>query len=103
MSQSDLGARLGVSFQQVQKYEKGANRVGASRLQHIAEILDVPVSDFFAEAKQAGRPSLAAQALSFDPQSFRIAEAFSKISDGELRASLIKLVETVARKAGNPT
>ncbi|MEA2865008.1 MAG: hypothetical protein QOC84_2964, partial [Bradyrhizobium sp.] len=47
MSQKDLAERLGVSFQQVQKYEKGTNRIGASRLQQIANILQVPVSFFF--------------------------------------------------------
>src|SRR5437667_10087380 len=47
MSQEKLGDALGLTFQQVQKYEKGANRIGASRLQHIAQILQVPVAFFF--------------------------------------------------------
>src|SRR3982074_2500536 len=47
MSQTDLGDALGLTFQQVQKYEKGTNRVGASRLQHISQILQVPVAFFF--------------------------------------------------------
>ena len=47
MSQEKLGEKLGLTFQQVQKYEKGTNRIGASRLQHIAQILKVPVSFFF--------------------------------------------------------
>jgi transcriptional regulator with XRE-family HTH domain len=47
MSQSDLGNALGLTFQQIQKYEKGSNRISASRLQHIAQILQVPVSFFF--------------------------------------------------------
>ena len=47
MSQEKLGDALGLTFQQVQKYEKGANRIGASRLQQIAHILQVPVSFFF--------------------------------------------------------
>src|SRR3954471_20240428 len=50
LSQTQLGDALGLTFQQVQKYEKGTNRVGASRLQHIASILQVPVSFFFEEA-----------------------------------------------------
>src|SRR6478736_9583220 len=49
LSQPQLGDALGLSFQQLQKYEKGTNRVGASRLQHIASILQVPVSFFFEE------------------------------------------------------
>ena len=47
MTQTELGDGLGLTFQQVQKYEKGSNRIGASRLQHIAEILQVPISFFF--------------------------------------------------------
>src|SRR5580704_15387873 len=47
MSQEKLGGALGLTFQQVQKYEKGANRIGASRLQHISHILQVPISFFF--------------------------------------------------------
>src|SRR4051795_8296778 len=47
LSQTELGQRLGVTFQQIQKYEKGANRVGAGRLQRIAEVLDVPITFFY--------------------------------------------------------
>ena len=59
MSQSKLADALGLTFQQVQKYEKGANRIGASRLQHISQILQVPVPFFFegAPAATAIRPS----------------------------------------------
>ena len=55
MSQEKLGDALGLTFQQVQKYEKGANRIGASRLQQIAHILQVPVSFFFEGAPNAPR------------------------------------------------
>src|SRR5258706_13748740 len=55
MSQEKLGERLGITFQQIQKYEKGTNRIGASRLQHIARVLSVPVSFFFEDAP--GAPS----------------------------------------------
>src|SRR5215207_6222318 len=50
MSQEKLGEHLGITFQQIQKYEKGTNRIGASRLQHIARVLSVPVSFFFEDA-----------------------------------------------------
>ena len=53
MSQGTLGTALGITFQQVQKYEKGTNRVGSSRLSHIAQILGVPVSYFFGELSAA--------------------------------------------------
>ena len=54
MSQEKLGDALGITFQQVQKYEKGTNRIGASRLQHIANILRAPVATFFEGAPGAG-------------------------------------------------
>jgi transcriptional regulator with XRE-family HTH domain len=75
MSQAELGKALGVTF-------------------------DVPISDFFAGASETGRSSFATKSIAFDPQAFRIAEAFTKISDKELRASLVDLVETMARKSG---
>ena len=56
MSQQKLGAALGLSFQQVQKYEKGTNRIGASRLQQISHILQVPVAFFFENAPSASAP-----------------------------------------------
>jgi transcriptional regulator with XRE-family HTH domain len=96
MSQTQLGDRLGVSFQQVQKYENGKNRVGASRLQMISTALDIPVGQLFAvEAKSAKKP-----ASSFDPEALRLAEAFVKITDKELRNSIVDTVEAMARKSG---
>jgi transcriptional regulator with XRE-family HTH domain len=99
MSQAELGKALGVTFQQVQKYENGKNRVGASRLHLVATTLDVPVSEFFTGAAETNRASFASKSVAFDPQAFRIAEAFVKIVDKELRASLIDLVEAMARKS----
>jgi transcriptional regulator with XRE-family HTH domain len=54
MTQEQLGAKLGLTFQQVQKYEKGTNRIAASRLDHISKILKVPVSAFFGDASDSG-------------------------------------------------
>src|SRR5712691_6511342 len=63
LSQTDLGRSLGITFQQVQKYEKGANRVGAGRLTRIAEVLGMPVAFFFGEHSSSGRSSDAGEAL----------------------------------------
>ena len=101
MSQAELGKALGVTFQQIQKYENGKNRVGASRLHLVATALEVPISEFFAGAGETSRTSFATKSIAFDPQAFRIAEAFVKIADKELRASLIDLVEVMARKSGH--
>jgi transcriptional regulator with XRE-family HTH domain len=101
MTQAALGELLDVTFQQIQKYEKGVNRVGASRLHQIASALGVPISEFFAGATEAGRKSVPLSTFAFDPQAFRIVEAFVKISDKELRVSLVRLVETMARKSAD--
>jgi transcriptional regulator with XRE-family HTH domain len=111
MSQEKLGEALGLTFQQVQKYEKGANRIGASRLQQIASILSVPV-DFFFE----GAPGLAVQAggMSDGADSQYMAEflgsaeaiqlnrAFMAISDPAVRRRIVELVVTLAADAGKP-
>ena len=97
MSQAQLGKKLGVTFQQVQKYENGKNRVGASRLQMISTALNVPVGQFFAD--DAGTSRTAAKPLTFDPQALRLAEAFTRLNDKELRNSILDMVEAMARKS----
>lgn len=119
MTQEKLGEQLGVTFQQVQKYEKGANRIGASRLQEIARILEVPVSFFFEDAKHAMDdtpppvPSSMEYAFAEDPsarfdvsraahsEAHALAKAFSQISDARIRRRVIDLVETLAESNRN--
>ena len=100
MSQAQLGKALGVTFQQIQKYEDGKNRVSASRLHAIATALDTAVSDFFVSASDTSRFAFTTKSVAFDPRAFRVAEAFTKITDKQVRASLVDLVETMARKPG---
>jgi transcriptional regulator with XRE-family HTH domain len=100
MSQAQLGNKLGVSFQQVQKYENGKNRVGASRLQMISTALNVPVAQFFSDAAKPVKTDAAKavkKPITFDPQALRFAEAFIKITDQGLRNSMINMVEAMAR------
>src|ERR1700742_720728 len=80
MSQAELGKALGVTFQQIQKYENGKNRVGASRLHLVATALNVPIGELFdgATATSSSR-SRATKSLAFDSRSLRLAEAFVKI------------------------
>lgn len=106
MSQERLGEALGITFQQIQKYEKGANRIGASRLQQIAKILGVPVEFFFEGAPSGDIP----MAVGFGelPQSnfvsdfmatsegVQLTRAFVRISDAQVRRRLIDLVEALA-------
>src|SRR5690349_5105656 len=84
MSQEDLANKLGLTFQQLQKYERGINRVGGGRLFRIASILGIEVSSFFEGAERPDRPPLPAfspLSLISDPQPFRLVQAFSRISD----------------------
>jgi transcriptional regulator with XRE-family HTH domain len=97
MSQAQLGKKLGVTFQQVQKYENGKNRVGASRLQMISTALDVPVGQFFTDDAAMSRTS--AKPLAFDPQALRLAEVFARLNDKELRNSILDTIEAMARKS----
>src|SRR5262249_35943347 len=94
-SQAELADRLGVTFQQVQKYEVGANRIGTGRLVKIAAVLGVPISVLF-EGANAADPSPSLLALVADPRSFRLAHAFAAIANGALRLSLVTMVERIA-------
>jgi transcriptional regulator with XRE-family HTH domain len=94
LSQSDLGEKLGVSFQQVQKYEKGVNRVGATRLQQIATALDVSVSFFYdGDGKTKEVESLLFLDSAF---SLRLLRAYSKIQDQAIQRQMVSLMESVA-------
>jgi transcriptional regulator with XRE-family HTH domain len=109
MSQEKLGEALGLTFQQVQKYEKGTNRVGASRLQQISEILQVPVSFLF-----DGGPSGAVNGAGFDEgaspayvsdflatsEGLALTRAFTRIADSKMRRSIVELVEQIASRDG---
>jgi transcriptional regulator with XRE-family HTH domain len=100
MSQAELGKALGVTFQQVQKYENSRNRVSASRLHLVANALNVSITDLFDGASATSSTSRVTKSLAFDPQALRLAEAFVKISDKELRSSLVDVAEGMARKSG---
>lgn len=100
MSQSELGEQLGVSFQQVQKYEKGTNRVGAGRLHQIAEILSISISDLFKESASAspggGPDSSAPVNLITDSTVLRLLNSYAEITDRTTRNCLADLVEQIA-------
>jgi transcriptional regulator with XRE-family HTH domain len=106
MSQEKLGDALGLTFQQVQKYEKGTNRIGASRLQQISQILQVPVSFFFEGAPivpSATRPEGMAEAPSpayisdflATSDGLALTKAFMRIGDSKLRRRIVDLVEAI--------
>ena len=96
MSQTELGDSLGITFQQVQKYEKGVNRVGASRLIQIAGALGVPIDSLFEGAgPEAADKSDSPLELMSDPQALRLAQAFAGIGDSKVRRSIVNLVEKI--------
>ncbi|WP_297323300.1 helix-turn-helix transcriptional regulator [uncultured Bartonella sp.] len=102
LSQEKLGEQLGITFQQVQKYEKGTNRVGASRLQAISEVLDVPVSYFFEEAPGTRSPD----GFHEDDNNFmdfcssnegiQLLRAFTNIKDPKVRRKIIDLAKALS-------
>ncbi len=116
MSQEKLGEQLGLTFQQIQKYEKGINRIGASRLFDLARVLGVNVQFFYDEAPGGvtdSRPTAAAGGLADKPDSYvvdflssregiELNKAFVRIADPKVRRSVVDLVRTLAEveKAG---
>jgi transcriptional regulator with XRE-family HTH domain len=112
MSQEKLGEHLGVTFQQVQKYEKGMNRMGASRLQNASRALEVPIEFFFRDAPQfeTGQAALAAVDSSdgkaadgnfvadflSSNEGIELNQAFARIKDRKLRRRIVELVRAAA-------
>ena len=119
LSQERLGELLGLTFQQVQKYERGANRIGSSRLYELSQILDVPVSFFFDDLSgEAGRGGgLAFSGLAEDQPTFEredeglpldrretleLVRAYYRISDPAVRKRLFELTKALANADAHP-
>jgi len=118
MSQERLGELLGLTFQQIQKYERGANRIGSSRLYELAQILDVPVAFFFDDLPEAAAPpgevayGLAEQADGFVHQgddllldrreTLELVRAYNRISDPTVRRRLFELAKALANLEPGP-
>ena len=112
MSQTDLGKALGVTFQQIQKNERGFNRIGASRLYQLSHIFDVPLSYFFddmpplEEADKAGlrggvqEPS--APDLMNKRETRELVRAYYRIRDSKMRDALRRMASAIAKDAGTP-
>ncbi|MCJ2015672.1 helix-turn-helix domain-containing protein [Methylobacterium sp. J-076] len=96
LSQSQLAEALGISFQQVQKYEAGKNRIGAGRLQAIADRLGVPVSTFFEDAAQPA-PDDAIEMLLHSDGAIDLLRAYASIGDEEVRRSILMMVKATLR------
>lgn len=113
MSQEALGEQLGLTFQQIQKYEKGSNRIGASRLYQIAQTLNVPVDYFYEGLETSGKQ--AASGFSDTPaadfsldflsttEGVALIAAFSAIEDADVRKRVLDLVKALARSSAAPS
>jgi len=106
LSQTNLGMALGVTFQQIQKYENGSNRVGSGRLAAIAKVLNVPVDRFF-QNRTTGMEAVASNAtdvvsdLIASPYALRMLKALKNVPDNKVRLSLVTLTESIGEK-GRP-
>jgi len=99
LTQTELGKRIGVTFQQVQKYEQGVNRVGGGRLYKIADVLQLPISAFFegtdhTEHKVKESP----QALLAEAHALKMLRSFCQIDDAETRRLLVEVVQRLASR-----
>ncbi|MEM7684369.1 MAG: helix-turn-helix transcriptional regulator [Pseudomonadota bacterium] len=106
VSQEQLGAALGLTFQQIQKYEKGQNRIGAGRLFKISQILSVPVQYFYdglpapesdVDAEEVAERTASVQAFLASAEGHALSMAFLKIDDVPTRRRIVDLVSTIAK------
>lgn len=114
LSQSEIGRHLGVTFQQVQKYEKGVNRIGPSKLYEVAQLLKAPISYFFEGYEKKSTSSTNSDVLFLnedgdefdsennvsDREALRLIKAFSSIKDVKVRKQITSLVKAMASKNG---
>lgn len=102
LSQEKLGEKLGITFQQIQKYEKGTNRVGASRLQAMSDALEVPVSFFFPEQNTTGQGGAQEESATFvmdfmsTSEGLDLTRAFIRIRSPKTRRKVVELVRAIA-------
>lgn len=115
MSQERLGQAIGLTFQQIQKYERGANRIGASRLFELSRVLDVPVSFFFDDMaddikERAGQPAggfAENPQATFEPdpltkrETLELVRAYYRINNPQVRKRLFELVKSIANTSGD--
>ena len=108
LSQEELADSLNISYQQVQKYERGANRIGASRLHHISEVLDVPINYFFEDmspsfSKKRGKTGLAEAQAEYDHdpmakrETLELVRSYYKIKDPKVRRRVFELTKQLGK------
>ena len=98
VSQIDLAEQIGVTFQQVQKYERGVNRVGASRLSRIATVLGISIGELFESPGDKLADSTSPFRLLAEPGALRVLKAYTRTSDPRVRHAIAELIEGIADK-----
>ena len=98
ISQTALADQLGVTFQQVQKYEKGANRIGASRLSQIATALGIAIGDLFEPSREKPSETDSPFKLLAEPGALRVLKAYVQTSDPVVRRAIVNLIEGIASR-----
>jgi transcriptional regulator with XRE-family HTH domain len=96
LSQTEVGDALGITFQQIQKYENGTNRVSSGRLTELAKFLDLPVTAFFKNGHDQRVPDV--DTMLRTNNGIRLARAFSKINDSEMQLRIVRLVEAMTKE-----
>jgi transcriptional regulator with XRE-family HTH domain len=116
MTQTDLADAIGLTFQQVQKYERGVNRIGSSRLYKLSQVLDVPINYFFDDMPPAAKASSPGKGrgrakgpVKIEPDPFArretlsLVRAYDKIEDADIRQRVYELTKAVGAGADNPS
>jgi transcriptional regulator with XRE-family HTH domain len=100
LSQTDLADKIGVTFQQVQKYEKGANRVGASRLSQIASVLGISIGELFNQSRHKPGDADSPFRLLTEPGAVRVLKAYVR-TDPRVRRAIVNLIEGIASRSAS--
>jgi transcriptional regulator with XRE-family HTH domain len=104
LSQEKLGEKLGITFQQIQKYEKGTNRVGASRLQAMSDALEVPVAYFFPDSAPPAQGGMKEESATFmmdfmsTSEGLDLTRAFTRIKNPKVRRKVVELVRALSEE-----
>ncbi len=100
MSQTDLGKALGVTFQQIQQYERGTNRIGASRLYQLCHVLDVPIEYFFEELED-NTSRRSPEDVEAKTETMKLVRAYYHIRDPKVRKAVFALTKAMAKSVGS--
>lgn len=94
MSQEELSTKVGITFQQIQKYESGTNRISASRMYKLATVLKINVTDFYRGLEDNGEKDM----LSLDKETLELISVYQQVTDEKLRKSILSVLKKLAKR-----